>query len=223
MASPGTPSPSRLVASTRSARQAPSSRSARSAAAPMRCSQLSTRSSRSFSRRKSVTTSISGWPGESGIAERPGDLRQHEARVAAGARAPPATSRRRSGRRRSPATWSMRRVLPVPPTPTSETRRFAASSAPISATSRSRPMNDVSWAGRFDGALPERSGGKSDGRPGRDELVHVLRPAQVLEAMVAPVEQRRRRAAGRPRASRRPPPRRGPGRRGRSPAGARRG
>ncbi len=68
---------------------------------------------------------------------------------------------------------------------------WRASSASISATSRSRPMNEVSWAGRFDGALPERSGGKSDGRPGRDELVHVLRAAEVLEAMVAPVEQRR--------------------------------
>ena len=60
------------------------------------------------------------------------------------------------------ATWSDSRVLPVPPGPVSVTSRFAASSAPASASSRSRPTNDVSCVGRLFGrASSERSGGNS--------------------------------------------------------------
>ena len=165
IASPGTPSASRLVARTRNAGHEPSSRSARSAAAPIRCSQLSTSNRRSFSRRKSVTTSISGWPGESGIPS----ARATSGRTMLGSLSgASSTSHVPSAKRpaTSPATWTMRRVLPVPPTPTSDTSRFVSSREPIAATSRSRPMNEVSCAGRFDGTLPDRSGGNSDGRPG---------------------------------------------------------
>ena len=64
------------------------------------------------------------------------------------------------------ATWSARRVLPVPPGPVSVTSRVLARSARISSSSRSRPTNDVSSIGRLLGrASSERIGGKSAGRP----------------------------------------------------------
>ena len=64
------------------------------------------------------------------------------------------------------ATWSARRVLPVPPGPVSVTSRVLARSARISSSSRSRPTNDDSSIGRLLGrASSERIGGKSAGRP----------------------------------------------------------
>ena len=69
----------------------------------------------------------------------------------------------------SAATCSPSRVLPHPPTPVKVTSRADSSSARTSATSRCRPMNADSWAGRLFGSagLPsERSGGNPACRPG---------------------------------------------------------
>ena len=64
------------------------------------------------------------------------------------------------------ATCSDSRVLPVPPGPVIVTRRFVSSSAPASASSRSRPTNEVSCVGRLFGrASSERSGGNSTRSP----------------------------------------------------------
>ena len=68
----------------------------------------------------------------------------------------------------SAATCRPSRVLPHPPAPVKVTSRDDCTSARTSATSRSRPINDDSWAGRLFGSagLPsERSGGNCAGRP----------------------------------------------------------
>ena len=57
---------------------------------------------------------------------------------------------------KSAATWSDRRVLPVPPGPVSVTRRCPASSCLTWAISASRPMKDVSWTGKLLGMALKR-------------------------------------------------------------------
>ena len=66
------------------------------------------------------------------------------------------------------ATCSPSLVFPAPPAPAKVTSRADSTSARTSETSRSRPMNADSWAGRLFGSagLPsERSGGNCACRP----------------------------------------------------------
>ena len=49
----------------------------------------------------------------------------------------------------SAASWSARRVLPLPPGPVSVSRRCSRTSSPASASSRSRPTSGFGWIGRF--------------------------------------------------------------------------
>ena len=68
----------------------------------------------------------------------------------------------------SAASCRLNRVLPHPPAPVSVTRRQDATRARTSVSSRSRPMNVASWAGRLFGSagLPsERSAGNPACRP----------------------------------------------------------
>ena len=86
--------------------------------------------------------------------------------------------------------------LPAPPAPVKVTRRADSTSARTSATSRSRPMNADSWAGRLFGSagLPsDRSGGNPAGRPAALQLEDPLRAAQVLQPVDAQIGQRRAR------------------------------
>ena len=81
--------------------------------------------------------------------------------------------------------------LAGPAGPVRVTSRLAASRAPASASSRSRPTNDVSCVGRLFGrASSERSGGNSAASPSADELAERLRLAEVLEPVLAEVAQR---------------------------------
>ena len=107
---------------------------------------------------------------------------------------------------RSAATWSARRVLPVPPGPVSVSRRTSVAQQQLAhgrpPRARARAAASAGSAGCAGGRRAMRSGGKSAGRSGRDELEDALRADQVLEAMLAQVAQARRRRAAR----------RGPGR-----------
>ena len=95
----------------------------------------------------------------------------------------------------SAATWSARRVLPTPPTPVRVTRRDSSSAfgdrgeLVVAADERRRAAT-----GRLPGnASSDRSGGKSRGEAGCDDLEDALGAGEVAEAVLAEVDQRRRR------------------------------
>ena len=147
-------------------------------------------------RSSSASASMAGRAALSASAERPGDRRGDEGRVADGVEGdePDAVGEVVGGGRgdleRQPrlagAARSGQGQQPGRP----------ASSAPASASSRSRPTNVVSWVGRLFGrASSERSGGKSAGRPSMTSWVEPLRRAQVLEPVLPEVAQARRRRA----------------------------
>ena len=96
----------------------------------------------------------------------------------------------------SAATCRPSRVLPAPPAPVKRDQPADSTRARTSASSRSRPMNVASWAGRLFGSagLPsDRSGGNSARRPGALQLEDLLRAAQVFQPVRAQIAQRRAR------------------------------
>ena len=107
----------------------------------------------------------------------------------------------------SAATCRPSLVLPHPPAPVSVTRREDSTRARTSASSRPRPMNVASWAGRLFGsaALPsERSGGNSACRPAACSWKICSGRSQVLQPVHTKIPQRRARRK-RSRAPARPP------------------
>ena len=110
----------------------------------------------------------------------------------------------------SAATWSARRVFPVPPGPVSVSRRVPFESiATSSSSSRSRPTSGIETTGRFV-ASSVRSGGNSPS----PSWIEPLWRGQVLQAVLAEVAHRGVRARGAARrlgerrsARRAPPPR----------------
>ena len=97
----------------------------------------------------------------------------------------------------SAATCSPSRVLPAPAGPGQGDQASRTPPAPgPRQTSRSRPMNADSWAGRLFGSagLPsDRSGGNSACRPAALQLEDPFRAAQVLQPVAAQIGQRRAR------------------------------
>ena len=108
--------------------------------------------------------------------------------------APRATRRPRSGRGAGRQPPASSRVLPVPPVPMSVTSRWRPMSVATSASSFSRPTKLVSWTGRFDRrVLSERSGGNATVEVVDDDLVDLLGPVDVAEAVRAEVHELDRR------------------------------
>ena len=89
----------------------------------------------------------------------------------------------------------------------SVTSRWRSTRASSSASSRSRPTNDVSWTGRFvRRVLSERSGGNSLRQVGDRDLEDLLGPvevAQPMRAQVAQLDAGRQAVAGQDRRHRR--------------------
>jgi hypothetical protein len=164
MTSPAIPSGSRLVAIRCTRAQCRNNASATFAQAPIRCSQLSTTISMFCGASASASTSSIGRPGCATIRNA-----SHTAQATSSSLVSPASSTSHTPSpdpsSRSAATCKLSRVLPHPPAPVSVTRREAPTKDRTSASSRSRPMNGVSWAGRLfsSAGLPsDRSGGNSD-------------------------------------------------------------
>ena len=172
--------------------QARSRSAARAAQAASRCSQLSSTSSRrlglSHVHQRLLERLARLLPDAQRLRRRPGA----PGRGRTAGPAPPARRRRSTGpagRRRPGARGGS---CPLPPAPVSVSRRVLPSSALTSAISLSRPMKQVACWGRLlgrSGLSSERSGGKSAGRDGVQELEDALGPAQVLEAALAQVAQ----------------------------------
>ena len=145
--SPETLSGSRLVARIPTFGQALNSPWESSAHAPSRCSQLSSTTSSRAAPTRFPNASISdptSW-------RRPSVTATDFATSAGSASAASSTSHTPSGWSSSAAraTCSANLVLPEPPAPVSVTSLAAGNSFAISASSRSRPMNDVSSTGRL--------------------------------------------------------------------------
>ena len=189
------PSGSRLVASRCTRGQRRTIASAVLAQPPIRCSQLSTTISTSCGARASSRASSAGRPGLTAS--------RSACEMAAGTASSSVTAASSTSHTPSPdpssssaATCSPSRVLPHPPAPVRVTRRDDSTSARTSATSRSRPMNADSWAGRLFGSagLPsDRSGGNPACRPAALQLEDPFRAAQVLQPVDAQIGQRRAR------------------------------
>ena len=139
--------------------------SATSGPASVTCSKLSSTSRTRPAPTSSASTSIDGFVAFSASPT----VRAIVGVTNAGSRtASRATNQTPSGKSSAAvaATWSERRVFPVPPGPVSDSSRVPRSSSPASASSRSRPTNVVSWVGRLFGrASSDRKGGKVSGRP----------------------------------------------------------
>ena len=146
--SPSMPSGSRLVASSVMFGHRRSSASARLAQAPIRCSQLSSSTSRLRPPTASISVSSTG---------RSGSWRTPSTSATVTATRSGSPSRARSANHApspapsaSPAaTCRARRVLPAPPAPVNVTSRQAPTSRRTSASSPSRPMKLDAGAGRL--------------------------------------------------------------------------
>jgi hypothetical protein len=167
MVSPSMSSGSRLVASRWTRGHRRSMASAIFAHASTRCSQLSSRISTSWGPSASSNVSSTGRPGGAAIPSASqmavGTAPSSESAASSTSHTPspdPSSS--------SAAACRLSLVLPAPPAPVSVTRRDDSTRARSCDSSRSRPMNVASCAGRLFGSagLPsERSGGNSVGRP----------------------------------------------------------
>ena len=161
------PSGSRLVATRCTRGHRRKIASAVLAQPPIRCSQLSSTISTSCGARASSRASRAGWPGWAAS--------RNAAEMASATASSSVTAASSTSHTPSPepssspaATCSPSRVLPHPPAPVKVTSREDSTSARTSASSRSRPMNADSWAGRLcsSAGLPsDRSGGNSACRP----------------------------------------------------------
>ncbi len=161
------PSGSRLVASRCTRGQRRRMASAVLAQPPIRCSQLSSTIRMSCGASASSRVSATGRPGCAAILSA---AAMADATASWSVTAASSTSQTPSPdpSSRSAATCRPSLVLPHPPAPVSVTRREDSIRARTSASSRLRPMNVASWAGRLFGSagLPsERSGGNSARRP----------------------------------------------------------
>jgi hypothetical protein len=155
-ASPGMRSRSRLVASRQTFGHERSSASASAAQASIRCSQLSSTSSRRASRI---------WPTSAATGSSPARNWTPRARAvspttSAGSRIGASSTSRapsaKCGSRRA-ASSRASRVLPLPPGPVRVSSRAPASRRSRSASSRSRPTKPVSWRGSWLGRAPAAS------------------------------------------------------------------
>ena len=167
MVSPPMPSGSRLVATRCTLGHRRKMASAVLAQPPIRCSQLSSTISMSCGARASSRVSRTGRPGWAAI---PSASQMADATASSSETAASSTSQTPSPdpSSSSAATCRPSLVLPHPPAPVSVTRRDDSTRARTSASSRSRPMNVASWAGRLfrSAGLPsERSGGNPACRP----------------------------------------------------------
>jgi hypothetical protein len=136
--------------------------------AAIRCSQLSSTISMSCGPSASASVSRAGRPGCAGIPSAPA--------MAAATASGSVTAASSASHTPSPdpssssaATCKPRRVFPAPPGPVKVTRRQDPTKPRTSDSSRSRPMNVASCAGRLfaSAGLPsERSGGNPAARPG---------------------------------------------------------
>ena len=183
VASPGDPSGSRLVASTVERGQAPSSVRRGGRRRDQVLAVVERGAAGPCSRRKSVSASSGGWPGESADRRAPRDLRHTSSGSPSGASSTSQT-RRGSGRRRSAAIWRVRRVLPVPPRPTSVTQavrsreRADLGDLPL-------PPDEASAVPAGCRRLARAERREVGGQAGGAELEDVLRAAEVLEAVFA--------------------------------------
>jgi hypothetical protein len=140
-----TPSGSRLVISVRRSGHLVNRATATSAAASITCSALSSTNNVGLSRRRRSSSATTSRRGTTPISM-----------AICSATSPPTASTPRSIHHASvlarsgvvDATRSARRDLPLPPAPVSVTIRWSPSSAVTSATSRLRPMNELSGIGR---------------------------------------------------------------------------
>ena len=161
------PSGSRLVVSRCTRGHRRTIASAVLAQPSIRCSQLSSTISTSCGARASSTDSSTGRPGwavSRNACEMAAATASSSVTAASSASQTPSPDPSRS----PAATCRASLVLPAPPAPARVTSREDPTSARTSATSRARPMNADSWAGRLFGSagLPsDRSGGNSARRP----------------------------------------------------------
>jgi hypothetical protein len=142
----GTMSRARLVASTDTPGQCPSSRSTNTATASDTCSQLSSTSNASCSARCASTASSIVRPRGSSTPRAAATAAGTSDESLSGTRSTNHTPSARE-RDRSAATWAASRVLPTPPGPTAVTKRCSATAAASSATSTARPTNEVRSSG----------------------------------------------------------------------------
>jgi hypothetical protein len=146
--SPGTPSATRLVASTRTPGQAATSPPASSAAAATTCSQLSSTRSSSAAASASASVSSIARPASSSMPSATPTALAIWAGSEIGASSARETPSRNRGARRAPSS-RLSRVLPQPGAPVSVSSRASAMSPSSAAVSASRPKNRVSGTGSF--------------------------------------------------------------------------
>ena len=148
MVSPPMPSGSRLVAIRCTRGQRRMMASAVLAQAPIRCSQLSSTIRTSWGARASSSASRAGWPGWAASRNAP---EMAGATSSGSVTAASSTSQTPSPDPSSSpaATCRPNLVLPHPPAPVKVTSLEDSTSARTSASSRPRPMNVDSWAGRL--------------------------------------------------------------------------
>ena len=212
MVSPPMPSGSRLVAIRCTLGQRRKTASAVLAQPPIRCSQLSSTIRTSCGARASSRVSRTGRPG---CPATPSAWEMAGATASSSKTAASSTSQTPSPdpSSSSAATCRPSLVFPDPPAPVSVTRREDPTSARTSDSSRSRPMNVASWAGRLFGSagLPsERSGGNPALQARHGQLEDLLRAAQVLQPVhpqvpAAPRPAEASHAPGRPPSPTAPP------------------
>ena len=156
--SPGTPSPSRLVARIHRSGQQPSSPVASRPDAASTCSQLSSTSSRPCWRSTRITRCARSAPARCSTPT----ARATAAQTRSGSGTPLRSTRlapsaNRGATAAAPSIAS--RVLPTPPAPTRVIRRLAARCPVTSETSRSRPTRGVNGSGNPGGhTRPPRTG-----------------------------------------------------------------
>ena len=161
--SPGTFSPSRLVASTRTPGAAPSKRCAKAADAATRCSQLSSTSNICRLARCLHSVSTCGWSARLWMPRVVVTVRAKRSASESGARSTNHTPSGNDGRTLS-ASAIARRVLPQPPMPVRVSSRTCSSNSTYSARSSSWPMKLVGGCGR----LCLRASGADGGSPAVD-------------------------------------------------------
>jgi hypothetical protein len=176
------PSGSRLVASSPRFGQPRSSASASLAHAPIRCSQLSSGTSRLRPPTASTTMRSTGRPGSSRTPSTFATVTATRSGSRSGARSANHTPSPVPSA--SPAaTCSPSRVLPAPPAQVSVTSRDPATRARTSASSASRPIKLDTWAGRLVSS-PELSAMRDQSRP--DQPMMMGQPARTRVAQLLP-------------------------------------
>ena len=163
---------------------------------PSRCSQLSSTSSSVRGARNVDERVDDVLPRQRPHVERRGDGVGHEPGIGQRGERDERGAVRRTTPRRARASSSASRVLPAPPVPESVSRRVRPSSARSSASSRSRPTNELASVGspRGPSAGAERGELLGELRSQLGELVAPARRPVVVAVLRAAARRRRSRA-----------------------------